>query len=226
MALVSAVSIVDALAIELRDRVFSGELTQKDTLTEAEVSRMFEVARPTAKAAIEKLVGEGVLTRSAHKTARVPTLGPDDVRDIYRTRARLESGVLVELARSGLIPLEAVQANLDIEALTDSTPLSIVEPDMRFHASLVNAIDSPRTSRMFQSLVSEIRLCMVQVQGKNLLTTESILTEHRLILSAIESGDGALAMDILATHLGRARERLAGATGGQSGSEALLPVWS
>ena len=52
MARVEALSIVDALAAELRQRVFSGDLTHSDALTEAEVARTYEVARPTAKAAI------------------------------------------------------------------------------------------------------------------------------------------------------------------------------
>lgn len=220
---VKALSIVDALTAELRDRLFSGELAQDDTLTEAEVARAYEVARPTAKAAIEKLVGEGLLQRSAHKTARVPSLGPDDVRDIYRTRAHLESSALRHLARSSRIPESAVAANDEISAMTGNTPLSIVEPDMRFHTALVDAMGSPRTSRMFGSLVSEVRLCMVQVQGQHLLTTSSISAEHQQILDAVATGDGELAVAVLTQHLGRARERLVAALGGTPGPEAGLP---
>ncbi|MEE2056810.1 GntR family transcriptional regulator [Rhodococcus artemisiae] len=221
---VRTLSIVDALTDELRGRLFSGELARDDTLTEAEVARVYEVARPTAKAAIEKLVGEGLLQRSAHKTARVPKLGPDDVRDIYNTRAHLESTALRYLAQGSFVPDSAVAANGEISAMTDSTPLSIVEPDMRFHTSLVDAMGSPRTSRMFGSLVSEVRLCMVQVQGQHLLTTASIAAEHRRILEAVASGNGELAVSILTDHLGRARERLAAALGGVPGPEADLPA--
>ncbi|MGN5237006.1 MULTISPECIES: FCD domain-containing protein [unclassified Rhodococcus (in: high G+C Gram-positive bacteria)] len=220
---VRTLSIIDALTEELRGRLFSGELAHDDALTEAEVARVYEVARPTAKAAIEKLVGEGLLQRSAHKTARVPKLGPDDIRDIYRTRAHLESTALRYLAQSPHIPNSAVTANGEIFAMTDNAPLAIVEPDMRFHTSLVDAMGSPRTSRMFGSLVSEVRLCMVQVQGQHLLTTASIATEHRQILDAVASGNGELAVSILADHLGRARERLVAAVGGVPGPEAELP---
>ncbi|CAM2812285.1 GntR family transcriptional regulator [Prescottella defluvii] len=220
---VSALSIVDALATELRQRVFAGDLTPADALTEAEIARTYEVARPTAKAAIEKLVGEGLLQRGTHKTARVLHLGPDDVRDIYRTRAGLESQVLRELADTRTVPQEAVAANAEIAALTDDSPLSVVEPDMRFHTSLVDAIGSPRTSRIFRTIVTEVRLCMVQVQGKHLLATSNIAAEHQQILDALVNGDGAHAVDVLTHHLGRARERLAGVLGGESGPEATLP---
>lgn len=220
---VEAVSIVDALAQELRRRLFSGELTHEDALTEAEISRSYQVARPTAKAAIEKLVGEGLLQRSAHKTARVPYLEPADVRDIYRTRADLESVVLRRLAQSRTVPTDASVANAAISALTTGEPLTIVEPDMRFHTSLVDAMGSPRTSRIFRSLVSEVRLCMVQVQGKQLLTTAGIAAEHQQILDAVLAGDGDAAVGVLTRHLGRARERLVAALGGTPGPEAAVP---
>lgn len=220
---VEALSIVDALALELRRRVFAGELTHEDALTEAEVSRAYEVARPTAKAAIEKLVGEGLLQRSAHKTARVPHLGPEDVRDIYRTRAHLESVVLRALAETRTAPPAAAAANAEIAAMTEADPLTVVEPDMRFHTALVDALGSPRTSRMFGSLVSEVRLCMVQVQGKQLLTTASIAAEHQQILDAVLAGDGEAAVEAITRHLGRARERLVAALGGSPGPEATLP---
>ncbi|EHK80909.1 GntR family transcriptional regulator [Rhodococcus ruber] len=220
---VEALSIVDALALELRRRVFAGELTHEDALTEAEVSRAYEVARPTAKAAIEKLVGEGLLQRSAHKTARVPHLGPEDVRDIYRTRAHLESVVLRTLAETRTAPPAAAAANAEIAAMTEGDPLTVVDPDMRFHAALVDALGSPRTSRMFGSLVSEVRLCMVQVQGKQLLTTASIAAEHQQILDAVLAGDGEAAVEAITRHLGRARERLVAALGGSPGPEATLP---
>lgn len=77
---------------------------------------------------------------------------------------------------------------------------------------------------MFGSLVSEVRLCMVQVQGQHLLTTASIAAEHRRILDAVASGDGDLAVSILTDHLGRARERLVAALGGVPGPEAELPA--
>lgn len=217
MGRVSALSIVDALAAELRQRVFSGDLTHADALTENEVARTYEVARPTAKAAIEKLVGEGLLQRGAHKTARVLHLGPDDVRDIYRTRAGLESQVLRALARTRTVPADAAAANTEIAALADSAPLSVVEPDMRFHTSLVDAVGSPRTSRIFRTLVSEVRLCMVQVQGKHLLTTSSIVAEHQQILDALGDGDGERAVAVLTDHLGRARDRLATVLDGSAG---------
>ena len=220
---IAAVSIVDAIAADLRSRVFSGDLGSGEALTETDVATSYDVARPTAKASIEKLVAEGLLDRGTHKTARVVDLGPESVRDIYLARAYLESEVLRRLARTKEVPQEAVQANRDIAALKSGAPLDVVEPDMRFHTSLIDAVGNERISRMYRSLVGEVRLCMVRVQSLHLLDTELILAEHRKILELIEGGQGEAAAELLDEHLGRARERLVAAMGGTAGPEAEYP---
>src|SRR5207244_455072 len=83
-----------------RARILRGECPPNTAFTEAEVSARYEVARPTARAAIQKLVAESLLERRANKTARVAMLGPEDVRDIYWTRARIEKAALQELAQT------------------------------------------------------------------------------------------------------------------------------
>ena len=220
---IAAVSIVDAIAADLRSRVFSGDLGSGEALTETDIATSYEVARPTAKASIEKLVAEGLLDRGTHKTARVVDLGPESVRDIYLARAYLESEVLRRLARTKDVPQGAVQANRDIAALKSGAPLDVVEPDMRFHTSLIDAVANERISRMYRSLVGEVRLCMVRVQSLHLLDTELILAEHQKILELIEGGQGEAAAELLDEHLGRARERLVAAMGGTAGPEAEYP---
>lgn len=220
---ISAVSIVEAVASDLRGRIFSGELASSQALTETDVAGSYEVARPTAKAAIEKLVAEGLLVRGVHKTARVADLGPESVRDIYLARAYLESEVLRRLAAGRTVPAGAVQANQEIAALKTGAPLDVVEPDMRFHSSLIDAVGNERISKMYSSLVAEVRLCMSRVQSLHLLDTALIQAEHQKLLELIEAGQGEEAALLLDQHLGRARERLVAAMGGEAGPEAELP---
>jgi DNA-binding GntR family transcriptional regulator len=219
---VQATSIVDAIANDVRTRILDGGLPADAPLTETEMAATYDVARPTAKAAIEKLVAEGLLVRGLHKTARVTELGPDSVRDIYLARAYLESEVLRRLAVSRRVPAGAVQANLDIAAAAGGSAMDVVEPDMRFHTSLIDAVGNDRISKMYRSLVSEVRLCMTRVQSLQLLDTVLIQAEHERILVLIRDGDGEAAARLLDEHLGRARERLVAAIGGEAGPEAHL----
>jgi len=216
-------SIVDAVAADLRRQLFRGSLSSEEPVTEASVSEQYEVARPTAKAAIEKLVAEGLLVRGVHRSARVPVLDEADARDIYRTRADVEAIVLRRLAATRTVPDEARKANAEIAALGEASALDVVDPDMRFHTSLVDAMASRRLSRAYSSLASEVRLCMAQVQGNSLLSTALIHAEHGRLLELIETGDGDGGVALLERHLARARERLVGVLGGTPGPEA---AWS
>ncbi len=218
------VSVVDAIAENLRDAILGGDLPPGTPLTETDVAGRFEVARPTAKAAIEKLVGDMLLDRGNHKTARVRRLGPEDVRDIYRTRATIESEVLRQLALTRLVPVGTREANDEIRVIDDASAFAVVKPDMAFHTALIDGLDSPRTSRLYRSLASEVTLCMAQVQGRHLLDTKMIVAEHDALLDFIAAGDGTAAAALLQIHISRARERLVGALGGTPGPEADAPV--
>ena len=211
---ISAVSVVDAVGDDLRRWLFAGELAGGAALTEALIATEYGISRSTGKAAVEKLVTEGLLQRGTHKTARVPALGADDVRDIYATRLRLEGEALRELAAERRVPEAATEANERVRASGSGPALGSVEPDMVFHAALVQAIGSPRLERMYRSLVDEVRLCMAQVQGRSLLGVEQIAAEHQEILESLAAGDAEQAVERLRGHLGRASERLAAAIAG------------
>lgn len=218
------VSVVDAIADNLRDAILDGELRPGTALTEVDVAGRFDVARPTAKAAIEKLVSDSLLERPNHKTARVRRLGPDDVRDIYRTRATIESEVLRQLALTGTVPEGTREANNVIRSLDDASAFAVVKPDMAFHTALIDGLASERTSRLYRILASEVTLCMAQVQGHHLLDKKLIVAEHDGLLDLVAAGDGTGAAALLAIHLGRARERLVGLLGGEPGPEADAPL--
>ena len=216
-------SVIDAVVDDLKGQVLARALAPGQALTEADVASRYDVARATAKAAIERLVGDKVLVRKNNKTARVVKLGPADVRDIYRTRAYLESEVLRRLAERREVPVEAKLANAEIEKLWHQGRFDIVEPDMRFHTSLIDSLGSIRTSEVYGSLAFEVKLCMSQLQGSQQLSPEVIVAEHARMLEQIESGDADGVAALLDEHLARARELLAGQLGGEPGPAANRP---
>ncbi|WP_282847049.1 GntR family transcriptional regulator [Microbacterium oxydans] len=202
------VGVVDAVTAQLRGRILSGAIRSGSPITEAAVSQSFGVARPSAKAAIEQLVASGLLVRTAHRSARVVDIDSVTVRDVYRTRTRLESAALRELAASKNVPAAALEANAEITAMPGGPDPATVAPDLRFHTALIDALDSERTGRMYRSVLDEVRLCMAQVQGRRLLDAADIAAQHADILHAVESGDGERAAALLEAHLSSAEARL------------------
>ena len=214
-------SVIDAVVEDLKAQVLAHALAPSQALTEADVAVRYDVARATAKAAIERLVSDKVLVRKNNKTARVVHLGPDDVRDIYRTRAYLECEVLRRLAERRHVPIEARLANAEIEARWLRGSYDIVDPDMHFHTALIDSLGSARTSSIYGSLAFEVKLCMAQLQGSQRLGAGIIAAEHARILEHIEQGEGDAVAALLDEHLARALELLAGALGGEPGPEAF-----
>lgn len=207
------IGVVDAVTARLRSRILSGDIRPGAPLTEAAVSMAYGVARPSAKAAIEQLVASGLLARTAHRSARVVGIDPETVRDVYRTRARLESAALRELALSRTVPASAVAANEEIAAMPPGPDAATVDPDLRFHTALIDALESERTGRMYRSVIDEVRLCMAQVQGRQLLDASAIAEQHAGILDAVAGGDGERAAELLHAHLSAAEQRLVEALG-------------
>ena len=216
-------SVVDAVVDDLKSLVLSRDLAPGTPLTEADVAHRYDVARATAKAAIERLVSEKVVVRKSHKTARVVKLGPEDVRDIYNTRTYVEAQVLRRLAEDRATYPLARMANAKIAERWGRLDYDIVNPDMLFHTSLIDSLGSPRMSAIYDSLAFEVKLCMAQLQGSQRLSPEIIIAEHDRILRQLEAGDAEGVAATLVEHLARARELLAGALGGTPGPEAYLP---
>jgi DNA-binding GntR family transcriptional regulator len=210
---IAVVGVVDAVTSRLRDRILSGDLRSGSALTEAFVSEEYAVARPSAKAAIEQLVASGLLERTAHRSARVVAIDPETVRDVYRTRARLESAALRELAGTRTVPAAAVAANAEIQAMPAGPDPATVDPDLRFHTALIDALGSTRTGRMYRSVLDEARMCMAQVQGRRLLDAAVIAAQHAEILDALAAGEAERATAVLGIHLSSAQQRLVDALG-------------
>lgn len=198
-------SVIDAVEASLREQILDQEIPMGATVRETDVAQAFAVARPTAKAAIERLVLAGLLRRDSHKSARVPSLSADDVADLYYTRMVLEAEIARRLARKGELPELAARSITDMKAVDrDAPPGHYVAPDIAFHTAMARDLGSQRINRIHAGLMQEMHLCMAQVQAHDLLSPQIIITEHERIAAAISNGDADEASQASQDHLDRA----------------------
>jgi DNA-binding GntR family transcriptional regulator len=204
------VSVVEALAQRLREHVLDGVIPAGGTVAETDVAADFGVSRPTAKSAILTLVHRGLLRRDAHRPAYVPTLTPEDVADIYRARMPLELEAVRALAAEATVVPETEEAFRELGDLPDDIPTSrFVAADLRAHQTLIDQYGSPRLSRLYESLLDEILLCMIQSRWA--LGRERIAHEHAEVLEHIRAGDADRATEAMRSHLLGAADALADA---------------
>ena len=199
-----SVSVIEALAESLRDRALSGDLAPGTPLPEVQLAQQYGVARPTIRAAIQQLALTGLLRREANRSAFVPRLSDDEIRDLYCVRTLLEIEVVRRVTERRFRPPRAEGALLRLEQFGQQVSWSdVVEADLEFHLALVEAADSPHIARLYAMLADQIRLCLAQLRPVY-ESVKGLAREHRELLAAIESGDVAHATSYMQQHLGQA----------------------
>ncbi|MEV6283392.1 GntR family transcriptional regulator [Kribbella sp. NPDC051770] len=202
-------SLTEALYESVRKRIVNGDIPQGEKLTEVRLAGEYNVARPTAKAVLERLTALGLLRRTAHKTAVVPTLDEEEIRDLFFSRTTIEQAAVSTLATGGEVPPAAAKAQIAIEyAARDQLFENQVEADIAFHSALVAGVGSRRLSRMHELIIGEVHLTMGQYQAHRTAKPSTVAAEHAAILDSIEAGDPVRAAEHMAYHLEQAQGRL------------------
>jgi DNA-binding GntR family transcriptional regulator len=141
----------------------------------------------------------------------VPELTADDVDDLFRLRSALELTAVRTLAQEPRRRGAARRAAQALQGIPeDASWTAVRDADLDFHRALVDALASPRVTRTYAALMTELRLSFLQLQ-QELEDHRDVARQHTEILDAIESGDAGEAARLLQVHLDEARENIAGA---------------
>lgn len=207
---VQPVGTAEALALTLRNRIFSGEIPPGTRLPELDLVAQYAVARPTVREALQRLVHQGVLERRPNHSAQVPSLTPEAVADIFFARIPLELAAVRTVVERGIDVPEARAAVARLQAVPEDAHWSqVVDADFGFHRVLIAAVGSPRLSRLHSSLEAEIRLCIAQLRPA-WHTPAALADEHRQVLEGILAGSVAAAEARMREHLEKAVRDLTG----------------
>jgi DNA-binding GntR family transcriptional regulator len=204
------VSVVDALHEQLKGRILDGSEGPGTSMTELSISGGYGVSRPTARAAIERLIADGLLVRTGRKSGPyVPELSREDIADLYATRVLVETEAYCRVGAAGTSTAGAVARNAGLrQAAARGDAAGVVDADVAFHRELIALAGSSRLSRLHDLLLTEAHLCMAQVQSNQLLTAAEIADEHDAILAAIAGGDPERIRAVSGEHLARAERKL------------------
>jgi DNA-binding GntR family transcriptional regulator len=206
-----SVSLTDSLTEALRRQIIAGEIRPGEKLSELWVANRFTVARPTAKAAVDRLTNEGILRRGPRRSAVVPRLSTEDISDLYFSREPVEACAVSALARRCEVPVAAERAlALMRVAAEQGNHADHTEADVSMHRALVAAVGSVRLRRMHETVMGEAQLCIAQVRAQAGVDLLGLTQRHAAILDAIRNGDPELAVGALFTDLHSCRDTLLG----------------
>lgn len=202
-------SLTEALFASLRERIINGDISPGEKVTEQRVANEYGVARPTAKACLERLTSLGLLRRTAHRTASVPVFDAAEINDLFFSRETFESAATAHLAREKDLTDEITRAQSAMSNAADQGDFrGQVQHDIDFHWALVNSVRSDRLARMYEIIAGEIHLTMGQFAAHRRTSPTTVVSEHDAIMEAIRTGDVDGAQAALAEHLARAHERV------------------
>jgi DNA-binding GntR family transcriptional regulator len=182
-------SVVDELAVALRDEILDGSIQAGTPLREVELAAAYEVSRHTLRAALRALAGEGIVEIEPHRGARVAALDREQLVGLFEVRTALEvEGARLALNRNGGRLPAAVHddlARLAAATRRARVPWSTVaDLHAGLHAGIVAAADSARLAAEYARLTAELRLFLLQLRP--VWSLERMRTHHEELVAELE----------------------------------------
>jgi DNA-binding GntR family transcriptional regulator len=87
-------SLSAAVTERLREKILSGELREGEQLRQDAIAAEFQISRIPVREALSHLAAEGLITIVANRGAVVSALSPDEIMQMFETRAVLECYML------------------------------------------------------------------------------------------------------------------------------------
>jgi DNA-binding GntR family transcriptional regulator len=192
---------------ELRRGIIEKQLVPGERLPEGALATRFGVSRTVVRAALERLVAEGLAERVNNRSARVASLGRAAAADLLDVRIKIETLVVERLA--GQILPDTVQV-LSAHVAREEKVSSLRQPEAvrlsgEFHVLLAEATGSALLTRYVSDLVSRSSLVLA---GQNLPHSSSCaVREHLLLIEHLQAGRLEEAKAAMSDHLRQIGQR-------------------
>ena len=206
------VSTVDRVVDELRRALFDGELDPGTPLREVALAESLGVSRSTVREALGVLVAEGLADRVPNKGTAVHELSPDEIRDVCRARAVLETaGVRLwnDASEEARDAVRSALTEFNRLAASSTTPQELTAAHLEIHRALAGLTESARLIAMAETLYAEIRLALARLDRTRGNEREQV-PSHGDLLRLLERGQLAEAEAELAAHLAGAERSIVG----------------
>lgn len=201
----------ETLTEQLIEAIVSGDYSPGSKISETELARFFNVSRGPLREAIMRVEALNLVERIPHVGARVATLSPEKLIEIYAVREALE-GMAANLACKHITEQEI--AGLEMLLAQHKEHIEQVDGayyfhqhgDFDFHYQIIKA---SRNSKLITLLCDELYhlLRMYRYQSPSTQSRPTLaLNEHFQILTAIKERDAELAEMLMRRHIKRSRE--------------------
>lgn len=198
---INTVSTVDAVCNALESDILSLQFSPGEKITESDLAIRYSVSRNTVREAVAHLLAQGLLTKVANKGISVRRFTVQDVQEIFHLRALLELEAVNTILAAKIQPRNLYRIVDELEALNRREQWDdYVRADIRFHSGLVAAAGSTRLVKLYDTILTEVKLCIYQTRN-HVALPEGNNTTHRILLDTICSGDVSVSKQLLKNHI-------------------------
>ena len=195
----------------LRQRLVGGHYLPGFHLREEALALEFGISRTPVRAALKRLVDDGLATADAGQGIHVATWSESDIEETFRLRILLEphaTELAVQRGGEELVQrLEACNAKMATAIARDGEVATIQAVNRDFHLTLLEFSASPRLRAILQPMID----MPIVVRSFVLYSTEELnqsLHHHRDITFAARARDGLLGRNAMQLHLRMSHARV------------------
>lgn len=196
----------------LRAAITSGRYRPGDHLGEVELGKHLGVSRGTVREALRHLQQEGLVAAGNRGMLRVATVGPREVRELFRVRAALEGLAVAEIIAGPDRDAAVATLRAALARLTDDGDFADrLEADLGFHLLLCRLSGNSMLVNTWRSLEGRIRVTIMngETVRNGSVPTMMARARHAPIVDAVERGDVPAARAVVEEHMAAAADQYA-----------------
>ncbi len=191
-----------AAADKLRRAIVAGEIIPGARLKEADLAMQFQLSRGTVRAALHRLVAEGLVAQRPYSGWQVVSLSSHDAWELYTLRGSLEA-LAARLAAENMNESRRQKLGeafgwlkLAVRAKNDAL---ITDADFAIHKMIIELAGHKRLAAQYALVEQQTRMYIASSNAM-LERRELVLRNHENLLKAIASGNADSAGKLARTH--------------------------
>ena len=207
----------DRIEDEIRRDIIFGVLTPGSRITEASLARKYGISRVPVREALRTLEAEGFVESRPYAGSTVSNIPLEEADDLFAVRAVVETATARRAAERAARQLSAgapdddwwafrgriaeILASGD-QAVAEGALEKLPELNVQFHLAVAELAGSRSLTALLRQLAGKIEwLYAADVDNRG----KDSWSEHRVIMSAVDSGDAARAQELMAAHVSQSR---------------------
>lgn len=207
----TAVTSADKTFFELRNDIVEGTIAAGSKLSEAELASRYQVSRAVIREAINRLEACRIVDRKPNIGARVVTLTPQGLIELYRVREALE-GMAARQAATNMTDTDIGELSSLLESHFETVKgeqrYYQEAGDVDFHYRIIiGSKNQTLISMLTDGIYHLVRMYRVQLGMAGPRVTTAF-DEHKHIVQAISNRDPELAEMLMRRHITYSRNNI------------------